>query len=402
MATTKHQAAQRGSGQRVRRAAESQKTERAVFQDYGLIMIVLFLVGIGLVLLYSTSSYEAALKYDDSAYYLKRQLIFSILGTGLMFFVSVFPVSLYRRLEMFIYGFATALLILIIPFGRAANGAKRWLYIGPVSIQPAEISKIAIIIVTASLICRIGTKDLGKLKSFCIVMAPAVLQAAMILLITRNLSSAAIVGMIAFGIYFIAVRDYKIVGLVIVAVIAAGFGLIYASTTGILGGFRSDRILAWLHPENYAEGTAFQTLQALYAIGSGGFFGKGLGQSVQKLGFIPEAQNDMIFSIVCEELGLFGAIGVMLLFLILIWRFVVVAYRAEDLYSGLIVSGVITHVAVQVVLNIAVVTNTMPNTGVTLPFISYGGSSIILMLAEIGMVLSVARRGRYEEAARRK
>ena len=401
MANTNTRTAQSRTGHRARSSA-GMRNETAVFQDYALIMSVLFLVGIGLVLLYSTSSYEAALKYGDSAYYLKRQLVFSVLGTGLMFFISIFPVALFRRLELFIYGFSTLLLLLIIPFGRAANGAKRWLYVGPISIQPAEISKIAIIIITSSLICRIGIKDLGKIKSFAIVIGPAVLQAVLILVITRNLSSAAIVGMIAFGIYFIAVRDYKIVSVIILAVLAAGGGLIYASVSGILGGFRSDRILAWLHPENYAEGTAFQTLQALYAIGSGGFFGKGLGQSVQKLGFIPEAQNDMIFSIVCEELGLFGAIGVMLLFLILIWRFVVVANRAEDLFSGLVVSGVITHVAVQVILNIAVVTNTMPNTGVTLPFISYGGSSIILMLAEIGMVLSVARRGRYEEAVRRK
>ena len=155
--------------------------------------------------------------------------------------------------------------------------------------------------------------------------------------------------------------------------------------------FRSNRILAWLNPEDYATGTGFQTLQSLYAIGSGGIFGKGLGQSIQKLGFLPEAQNDMIFSIICEELGLFGGIAVILLFVILCWRFMVIANNAPDLFGALLVVGVMGHIAIQVILNIAVVTNTIPNTGISLPFISYGGSSVMFLLIEIGMVLSVAR-----------
>ena len=164
--------------------------------------------------------------------------------------------------------------------------------------------------------------------------------------------------------------------------------------------FRGERVLAWLDPQAYAGGKGYQTIQALYAIGSGGIFGKGLGQSMQKLGFIPEAQNDMIFSIICEEMGLFGAIAIMLLFVLLIWRFILVAGNAEDLYGALIVTGVVTHIAVQAILNIAVVTNTIPNTGVTLPFISYGGSSLLLLLAEIGMVMSVARTSSKAEAKR--
>ena len=155
--------------------------------------------------------------------------------------------------------------------------------------------------------------------------------------------------------------------------------------------FRGDRILAWLNPEEYASGTGFQTLQALYAIGSGGIFGKGLGQSMQKLGFLPEAQNDMIFSIICEELGLFGGIAVILLFILLIWRFMVIANNAPDLFGALLVVGVMGHIAIQVILNIAVVTNTIPNTGISLPFISYGGSSVMFLLIEIGLVLSVAK-----------
>jgi cell division protein FtsW len=158
------------------------------------------------------------------------------------------------------------------------------------------------------------------------------------------------------------------------------------------GGFRATRIMVWLNPEQYSSEGGFQVLQGLYAIGSGGLFGKGLGQSVQKLGFVPEAQNDMIFTIVCEELGLFGGIAVLLLFAFLIWRFMVVANNAPDLFGSLIVVGVMAHIAVQVILNVAVVTNTVPNTGVTLPFISYGGTSVVFLLMEMGLVLSVARR----------
>ncbi len=163
----------------------------------------------------------------------------------------------------------------------------------------------------------------------------------------------------------------------------------------MLESYRAERLKIWLEPEKYEKG--YQTLQGLYAIGSGGLFGKGMGASMQKLGFVPEAQNDMIYSIICEELGLFGAICVILLFLVLIWRFMVIANNAQDLYGALIVTGVLSHIAIQVILNIAVVTNTIPNTGISLPFISYGGTSVAFLLAEIGLVLSVSRGIRLEE-----
>ena len=155
--------------------------------------------------------------------------------------------------------------------------------------------------------------------------------------------------------------------------------------------YRFERVLAWLDPKAHASGKGFQTLQALYAIGSGGIFGKGLGESMQKMGFIPEAQNDMIFSVICEELGLFGAIAVMLMFLLLIWRLMIIANNAPDMLGALLVIGVMGHISIQVILNIAVVTNTIPNTGITLPFISYGGSAVIIQLAEVGLALNVAR-----------
>ncbi len=174
------------------------------------------------------------------------------------------------------------------------------------------------------------------------------------------------------------------------------FIIVNAADSGSLG-VRGTRILAWLDPEAYASGKGFQTLQALYAIGSGGIWGKGLGKSVQKLGFLPEAQNDMIFSIICEELGLFGAIAIMLMFVLLIWRFMVIANNAPDLFGALLVVGVMGHIAIQVILNVAVVTNTIPNTGISLPFISYGGSAVLFLMIEIGIVLSVGRGIRLKD-----
>ena len=198
---------------------------------------------------------------------------------------------------------------------------------------------------------------------------------------------------------FVASPDYKkfiIIGAAGVAAVALLIFLIVSSGGGD-GGFRSERILAWLDPEGHSQGKGFQTLQALYAIGSGGIFGKGLGQSMQKLSFLPEAQNDMIFSIICEELGLFGAIAVILMFIMLLWRMMVIANNAEDLFGAMLVVGVMGHIAIQAILNIAVVTNTIPNTGISLPFISYGGSSVMFLLIEIGLVLSVAKHIQLKE-----
>ena len=173
-----------------------------------------------------------------------------------------------------------------------------------------------------------------------------------------------------------------------------GFGIAFGSIFIYLERYRADRIKIWLNPEAYEKG--YQTLQGLYAIGSGGLFGKGLGESMQKLGFIPEAQNDMIFSVICEELGLFGAVCVILLFLLMIWRFMIIANNASDLYGALVVVGIMAHLSIQVILNIAVVTNTIPNTGISLPFISYGGTSVLFLLAEMGLALSVAKGIKFE------
>lgn len=375
----------------LRLKAKSKKKPRYV--DYALIFIVFFMLAFGLVMLYSTSSYEAAMQLGDSMYYLKHQAVSMALGVGLMIVISFLPYHFYKRLAPGLYIFAAAFIVAVIPFGYTANGAKRWIRIFGISVQPAEVAKVAIIIFTATIIVNVGRKINAK-KGVLKILMFAIIYAALIYAITKNLSSAIIVVGISFVMLFVATPGYRryILFLLLVTVLAV-VG-VYAITkipdsTGM--NFRFARILAWLDPEAYASGKGYQTLQSLYAIGSGGIFGKGLGESMQKMGFIPEAQNDMIFSIICEELGLFGGIAVILMFILLIWRMVIIASNAPDMFGSLLVVGVMAHISIQVILNIAVVTNVLPNTGITLPFISYGGSAVLLQLVEIGIVLSVAR-----------
>lgn len=375
----------------LRLKAKSKKKPRYV--DYALIFIVFFMLAFGLVMLYSTSSYEAAMQLGDSMYYLKHQAVSMALGVGLMIVISFLPYHFYKRLAPGLYIFAAAFIVAVIPFGYTANGAKRWIRIFGISVQPAEVAKVAIIIFTATIIVNVGRKINAK-KGVLKILMFAIIYAALIYAITKNLSSAIIVVGISFVMLFVATPGYRryILFLLLVTVLAV-VG-VYAITkipdsTGM--NFRFARILAWLDPEAYASGKGYQTLQSLYAIGSGGIFGKGLGESMQKMGFIPEVQNDMIFSIICEELGLFGGIAVILMFILLIWRMVIIASNAPDMFGSLLVVGVMAHISIQVILNIAVVTNVLPNTGITLPFISYGGSAVLLQLVEIGIVLSVAR-----------
>ncbi len=369
------------------------KNREESYIDYSLIFIILFLLAFGLIMLYSTSSYEAGLDFGDSAYYFKHQLVPTLLGLVAMIVMSYFPYRFLANLAMPIYMVAAAMLIMIIPFGRTINGAKRWIFIMGVSIQPAEIAKVAAIIFTATIIIKLN-KSLVTSKGFVAAAIFPTILAAMVYGITRNLSSAIIIMGITVIMLFVSTPGYKryIIFAVSVLALATALVLIIANSEQTSGmNYRFERVLAWLDPNAHASGKGFQTLQALYAIGSGGVFGKGLGESMQKMGFIPEAQNDMIFSIICEELGLFGAIAVMLMFLLMIWRLMIIANNAPDRFGALLVVGVMAHIAIQVILNIAVVTNTIPNTGITLPFISYGGSAVIIQLAEMGITLNVAR-----------
>ncbi len=384
-----------------RNTAKRRKKEQSeYFFDYSLLFIVLFLLGFGLVMIYSASSYEAFQDFGDEAYYLKKQLIAIIIGLVLMIFVANIPYHFWERFALLGYVVSMALVPLVkTPLGVESHGARRWIRIPGIglNLQPAEVAKLCMILFLATMVCKMG-KSVRTMKGFIFMILlplPVVLE---VYLITKNLSSAIIILGISVLMVFVASPDYKkfiVMGLLGIAAVAVL--LFFIISSGGEGGFRSERIVAWLDPESAAQGKGFQTLQALYAIGSGGIWGKGLGQSMQKLSFLPEAQNDMIFSIICEELGLFGAIAIILMFIMLLWRMMVIANNATDLFGAMLVVGVMGHIAIQAILNIAVVTNTIPNTGISLPFISYGGSSVMFLLIEIGLVLSVAKRIQLKE-----
>ena len=360
--------------------------------DYVLLTVVLFLVGFGLLMIYSTSSYEAGIDYGDSAFFLKKQIGSTLLGFGLMVIISIVPYQFWKRWDALAFlGSAALILLVLSPLGITRNGATRWINLGFITMQPAEVAKIGVIIYEASIITKLG-RSLRTPKGLAVVLVPPAILALMLWQITNNMSSAIIVFGIAIAMLFVAVPDYKQFIALGCAGITGVVGIIYfAISSESSGEFRMQRIRAWLNPEAFSTDTAFQTLQALYAIGSGGIWGKGLGQSMQKRGFLPESQNDMIFSIICEELGLFGAIAVIFLFIVLIWCCMVIANNTVDLFGALLVVGIMAHYAIQVILNIAVVTNTIPNTGISLPFISYGGTSVLFLLAEIGIVLNVSK-----------
>ncbi len=361
--------------------------------DYTLLVIVVVLLAFGLVMLYSTSAYSSYLENNgDSTWYLRNQAKNTIIGIVAMFIVTRFDYHFWKRFAVLGYLVSLVCIFLVLtPLGIEANGARRWLGIeGVISFQPAELAKLAMILFLAWIISE-SVSTVGKLRTIAIIGMFVAVIVGSVAIVTSNLSTAIIIFGIAFTMLFIASPNTKIyvilAALAVVAIIAfLQFG----------DGFRMERIEVWKNPESYSQEGGYQVLQALYAIGSGGLFGKGFGQSVQKLGFIPEAQNDMIFTIICEELGLFGGIAVLLMFGFLIWRLYVIAMEADDLFGSLLVVGIMAHIAIQVILNIAVVTNTIPNTGITLPFISYGGTSVVFLLAEVGLALAVSKKKIYD------
>lgn len=367
------------------------KKEKAIsYFDYNLLFLVVFLVCFGLVMLYSSSSYLCAnsAKYGyDGAYYLKLQLRNYIIGAiGMVFFIVV-PYKNWKRFGWLAYFVSFILCVLVIFIGSESHGQARWIYIGPIGFQPSEVAKVGVIVFLAMLLEKIP-KQLKSWKNLAKVFA--MLLPIIGVVAYNNLSTAIIIMAIAVCMLFVASPKY--IHFLAVGVVGAVFAVIFILTAG----YRVGRIKAWLHPETADPDSVYQTLQGLYAIGSGGLFGKGLGESLQKLGNVPESQNDMIFTIICEELGLFGAVCVIMLFMLILWRMMVISNNAPDLFGSLLVVGVMSHIAIQVILNIAVVTNSIPNTGVILPFISYGGTSILILMCEIGLVLGVSRSIRLE------
>ena len=381
------------------RRRKAVKKQAVHYFDYSLLAIIIFLMCFGLVMLYSISSYEARTEYGDGMYFLKRQGLIGLGSIAVMMWVSRLDYHMFSKYAAMRYWGSMLLLALVkfTPLGIEVNGARRWFRLpANQSFQPAEIMKIAVIIFIPYLICRMGNK-VHTLKGSLGVVEWGGLAALGVYVLTDNLSSAIIVMGISCCILFVVHKKQKIF-----LWIAGGGLAVFVAGSYILGrllenstSFRLRRIIAWLNPEKYASTISFQTVQGLYAIGSGGFFGKGLGNGVQKT-VIPEVQNDMILSAICEELGVFGAIIILVLFGLLIYRLLFIAQNAPDLYGALIMTGIMSHIAIQVILNVMVVTNMMPNTGITLPFISYGGTSILFLMIEMGMALGISRRIKLE------
>lgn len=368
--------------------------EKPEYYDYNLVAAIILLTCFGLVMLYSTSAYTSTIKYGDDMYFFKKQAAISFVCIAGALFISMFDYHILARFTGVLYGVAAGSMVLVrTPLGTVSNGARRWLRIGQIQFQPAEIAKIAVIVCLSYMIVHMG-KKMNSLKACMTLGAMGTFLALLAYVCTDNLSTAIIIFCITVGMIFVAHPKTRIF-LILVAVAIAFLAIlvfVIGQSVKETDDFRLNRIIAWLHPENATGTAAYQTIQALYAIGSGGFLGRGLGNSIQKLGSVPEAQNDMIFSIICEELGIVGGVILLLLFGYLLYRLCFIAQNAPDLFGSLIVSGIFIHIALQVILNIAVVVNLMPNTGVTLPFISYGGTSIMFLMAEMGLALSVSKQ----------
>ena len=356
------------------------KSNKVQYFDYSLLAIVIFLMCFGLVMLYSTSSYGAHILLHDNMYYLKRQVLFSVLGFGIMLAASRVDYHLFAKLAGLAYGGAMfAMLLVLTPLGKEFNGARRWLAMPfGLTLQPSEIMKIAVIVFIPVLICQAG-KHIKKMKVIGKIFLWGLVAGLGVWIFVAHPKTAP----------FLALAGG---GLTLVAIAVAIMDSVMETSTS----FRLRRILVWLHPEEHMEAGGFQVMQGLYAIGSGGFFGKGLGNSAQKM-IIPEAQNDMILSVICEELGVFGVLVLLTMFGILLYRLMFIAQNAPDMYGALMVTGVFAHIALQVVLNVCVVLNVIPTTGVTLPFVSYGGTSTVFLMAEMGIALSVSNRIEFDE-----
>lgn len=389
---------------RVISAARSRTAQQEDYFDYDLLLVIVFLMCFGLVMLYSTSAYEADVDFGNDLYYFTRQALIAGVGFVVMFVVSKIDYHIYGAFAFEIYIFAMFMMALVqTPLGLEFNGARRWIQLpGNQTLQPAEITKIAVILFISYELCRLGKKAY-TLAGIIRVLVFGAIASGGVLFLTDNLSTAIIVMAITCILIFVIHPKTKpFAAIVVVGALAAAVGIIVLSViianTDVASSdnFRLQRVISWLNPEATADTGSYQVMQGLYAIGSGGLFGKGLGNSTQKLGVIPEAQNDMILVVICEELGVFGALLILVLFGVLLYRLMFIANNAPDLYGSLIATGIFAHIALQVILNIAVVTGLLPTTGITLPFISYGGTAILFLMAEMGVALGISRRIRLQ------
>ena len=343
------------------------------------------LVFIGIVMVFSASYIQAAFKHHDAFYFLKRNVIYAILGFIGMMITSRIEYTFWKKNATKIGIIAIVLLVLVLtPLGIEANGAKRWLGVGGATIQPAEIAKFACILITAKLIEKRYENIKSLMKGVLpLLLVPGIFFALIIL--QPNMSTAGTIILVIFVMLFVAGMNMKFVG----AMGLSGVGLFAALV--IAEPYRMKRIMSFLDPFQDPLDTGYQVIQSLYAIGSGGLFGLGLGKSRQKYFYIPEPQNDFIFAIIGEELGLIGCVIVIMLFILLVYRCVRIALKCEDIFGCMLVIGICSLIGIQAALNIAVATSSMPCTGVALPFISYGGTSLTMLMGEIGIVLNISK-----------
>lgn len=354
--------------------------------DIPFLILVLALLAVGLIMLYSASyaQSEYDTNYESSTRYLQKQAACAMIGLACMWFFSHIPAEVWYRLAWMVYGISIVLLLLVLVIGESVNGARRWINIAGIQFQPSEIAKFAMILLLARLTKLYGL-DAKQFRYGVLGFGCAMLGLLVPLALEKHLSAIMLMGLVGVVMMFVAGTSPK--WLAAGAAAAGVFVLIYITFMGYAG----DRVSAWLHPESDPSDTGYQILQSLYAIGSGGLFGLGLGKSRQKYLYLPFQYNDYIFAVICEELGLAGAVLAIALFALTICRGYWVALQARDRFSTVFAAGLITLIAVQTVLNLCVVTNLLPSTGIALPFFSYGGTALAVNLGEMGIVLSISR-----------
>lgn len=361
--------------------------------DFILAIIVLILVIFGIIMVFSASYYDALNEMNDPLYYLKRMLGWAAFGFSLLILTAVTPYRLYYKFAPVIMGVSVVLLLLLFtPLGSERNNAVRWLDFGAFTIMPGEIAKLAAIIFVAWFI----SKDPDRIRSFTRGVLPLLLLCGIyfvLIYMQPNLSTAITVCGIIVGMMFVAGVRWSHMGALCGLGVAGVMGLVLMDEDG----YHMKRMLSFLDPFADQRGDGYQVVQSLLALGAGGAVGVGLGKSIQKALYLPEAQNDFIFAIIGEELGFIGCIGLLVCYLVFIWRGAMIAVKAPDMFGTMLASGVTIMVALQVIFNIAVVTSSMPPTGVALPFISYGGNALLLFMASTGILLNISRNIESEQ-----
>ena len=364
---------------------------RGVNVDIPFLFLILLLLGLGLAMLYSASCAQSAYdtRYQITTRYLRKQALCAAIGLGAMYGFSRVPPRVWYRLAWPMYGLSIFLLLSVLVMGQQVNGAKRWITIAGIQFQPSEVAKFAMILLFARLTRTFGP-DARTFRHGVLGFGMALMGILLPLALEKHLSAIMLMGMVAVVMMFVAGSPVK--WLLAGAAGAAVFVLICITFMGYAG----DRVTAWLHPERDPGDTGYQILQSLYAIGSGGVFGLGFGKSRQKYLYLPFQYNDYIFAVVCEELGLVGAVLIVLIFAMTILRGYWIALHAADRFSTVLASGLVSLIAVQTILNLFVVTNLLPSTGIALPFFSYGGTALAVNLGEMGIVLSISRKKQEE------